>query len=118
MNINIKANHGLELTEAIKNYTEKKIFEASKNFEKDIHINIELEKISNHHVHGNVYKAEARVSGSVNFIVSELKNNLYAAIDGLKDKVENEMFSKHKKQRSIFKKIGQNFKDFLKNKIK
>ena len=116
MPIIIKTDHGLELTEALKNYTEKKISEASQKFGRNLQLMIDLEKVSSHHTHGEIYKAEARVSGDLNFMVSELKNNLYAAIDGLKDKLEYEISSQTKKQRSLFRNLAQNFKKFLKNK--
>ena len=114
MNLKIKANHGIEMTEALKNYASDKIGQVVSKFDQAIHVEIELEKTNSHHHHGTMYKAAARVSGNSHFKVESVRDDLYSAIDGLKDKVEYELASVKDKKQTLIKRVAQKVKSFLK----
>jgi putative sigma-54 modulation protein len=115
MNIKIKANHGVEMTEAIKNYSEEKIWDAVSKFADIIGVDLELGKTNSSHHKGEIYKASAKIIVRGNDIfVENSKNDLYAAIDGIKDKIENEMSSQKDKKKTIFKRMGHKMKNLLK----
>lgn len=93
MNINIKATH-IELTEAIKNYVEKKVLSLEKYIHDDpqnVHADVEVGKISHHHRSGDIFRAEIRLNfkGKEIYVVAE-KDDLYAAIDEMRDTTERE----------------------------
>ena len=117
MNIKIKAID-IELTESIKNHTEKKMLEALEKFkknEKNIFAEVELSKTNNHHTNGEMYKASAKVKGFSKYIfIEEVKDDLYASIDTLKTKlVETIAEYKHKKE-SMSYKFARKFKKLFK----
>ena len=119
MNIKIKAVD-IELTEAIENYADKKVKEALEKFIKEkqdtsILIEVELSKTNNHHSSGDMYKASARAQGfQKNIFAEEIKDDLYAAIDGLKDKLSELVLNTKTKRRSISHKLAIKFKNLLK----
>ena len=119
MNIKIKAVD-IELTEAIENYADKKVKEVLEKFIKEkqdtsILIEVELSKTNNHHSSGDMYKASARAQGfQKNIFAEEIKDNLYAAIDGLKDKLSELVLNTKTKKRSISHKLAVKFKNLLK----
>jgi len=115
MNIKIKANHGVEMTEAIKNYSEEKISEAVSKFTDIIGIDLELGKTSSSHHKGDIYRASAKIIiKGKDIFVENSKDDLYASIDGIKDKIENEMSSQKDKKKTMFKRMGHKMKNLLK----
>ena len=119
MNIKIKAVD-IELTEAIENYADKKIKEALEKFIKEnqknsILVELEVSKTNNHHSNGDMYKASAKAHGfQKNIFAEEIKDDLYAAIDGLKDKLSELVLNTKTKRRSISHKLAIKFKNLLK----
>jgi len=95
MNINIKAT-GIELTEAIRNYVDKKISSVDKYLDKkeSVVTQVEVGKNSRHHKGEDVFRAEVRMSGGGLdvYAVSEAED-LYAAIDLVEDEVARELVS-------------------------
>lgn len=101
MKIKILAT-GLELTAAIKKYAEDKIGSLAKLWSKEEaekNLDLELARTAKHRQHGEVFYAEAtgRVFGKA--VRAEAENeDLYAAIDELKDTLKKEITaSKDKK---------------------
>ena len=89
MNTNIKVT-GIELTPAISDYANKKIV----SIEKYLHNHdnalamVEIGKITQHHRHGDVFRAEIHITGAGNDLyVAVEKEDLYAAIDLMKDEI-------------------------------
>lgn len=119
MRIQIKAT-GIELTDAIRNYADKKLSALDKYFESgaDPLISIEVGKTTRHHKSGNIFRAEVRISGGVAdcYAVSE-KEDLYAAIDEVKDEVGKELTTSKKKSLSLLKKGGAKIKSLIKRLI-
>jgi putative sigma-54 modulation protein len=90
MKLNIKATN-LELTPRLKEYAQKKMDMLDKYFGKLKIINsrIEISKISNRHLKGEIYRAEANFSiGGDLLRVEKTEKDLFKAIDKVKDHLE------------------------------
>ena len=77
----------MELTSAIREYTEKKIETLEKVMKSSPEvINIEIGKTTNHHKQGDVYKAELNMAiGGYKFHTESEEEDLYAAIDAVRE---------------------------------
>ncbi|MDD3940004.1 MAG: ribosome-associated translation inhibitor RaiA [Candidatus Pacebacteria bacterium] len=119
MNIKIKGVE-IEITEALQNYAEKRISEALEKFinsfnEKNIFVEVELSKTNNRQLSGEIYKSSVRVIGFKKKIFAEsVKDDLYASIDGLKDKLEENISEMKDKKRTLSHKMALNFKRLFK----
>ncbi len=116
MNIAIKATN-LELTPAISDYVTEKMQSLEKLLGKDTDgalADVEIGRPSAHHRSGNVYRAEVNLSvGKVRLYVAAEKEDLYAAIDAMKDEIL-EAYRAHKdKKISNIKKGGSKIKRML-----
>mgnify|MGYP000988136825 CR=1 FL=1 len=99
MKINIKATN-IGLSDSVRDYAEKKIRSLEKflNSESEILANIEIGKSTKHHKSGDIFKAEVHLKsdGKEFYSVSE-KDDLYVAIDDVKEEISREINSKRKK---------------------
>ncbi|MDH3760363.1 MAG: ribosome-associated translation inhibitor RaiA [Gammaproteobacteria bacterium] len=86
------SGHHVEITESLRNYVNEKIEKLDRHFDQalDIHIVLTVEKLR--------HKAEAtlHVSGS-NLHADDVQADMYAAIDGLVDKLDRQG-KKHKEK--------------------
>lgn len=104
MKINIQTIE-MELTPAIRLYVDKKFSLLHKLIAKHedrdaVLAKVELGRTNRHHHSGELFKAEAHVKvGKNSFNASSTKEDLYAAIDEVKDELEREIISK--KDRTI-----------------
>lgn len=117
MNRNIKATN-IELSPAIHDYLNKKIVAFDKLIDKSdesVALNVILAKLTNHHQKGDIFKAEMNlhISGKV-FQASSEGQDLFAAIDLVKDDIVNELRSYKRKKIGLLKKSGSKIKNFLK----
>lgn len=114
MKINVKAT-GITLTDSISEYVEKKVDTLEKFFkEKDVLVNVEVGKSTKHHKSGDIFRAEIRVSSSGNdYYASVEKDDLYAAIDEVKDEILRELTSKRKKAIRLLRRGGAAIKHLL-----
>jgi putative sigma-54 modulation protein len=89
------SGHHVEITESMRNYVNEKIERLDRHFDKalDIHIVLTVEKLR--------HKAEAtlHVSGS-NLHADDVQEDMYAAIDGLIDKLDRQGKKHKEKQKS------------------
>lgn len=120
MKINIKATN-LELTPAIQDYAEKKIQSLEKFFRSNsntVFAAIELGITSHHHKSGDIFRAELNLSdtatGEHHYAEAE-KDDLYAAIDEMKDKAERECVSLKDKKLSLVKRGASRIKKMLRS---
>ena len=116
MNIQIKTTT-ISLTPSISEYIEKKMASASKFFENDstVRCDVELAKTSNHHNKGDIFKAEVHiVAKDKNIYASSEMEDLYAAIDAVKDEVLREIKNSNEKHRSLIRRGGAKIKELLK----
>ncbi len=120
MNQFIYTGTGVEITEAITTYVEKRLtsfFQKYAISENQIHI--EIGKSTNHHRSGEIFFAEARftVDGRQIFARSE-KEDVYQAIDHLDQEIYSQLEMAKGKKFALFKKGAQKIKEILKFGVK
>lgn len=87
---------GMELTEAIKDYVDKKIGSLDKFYDKILKADVKVGKESDHHLKGEVFICECKMDvPGVDLYASKNEKNLYKAIDKVRDYLEGEL-KKHK----------------------
>ena len=117
MKINIKATN-LELTEAIREYTEKKVSSLEKYFQEfadDAVAYVEVAKTTMHHKQGDFFKAEFSINfhGQKYFAVSE-KADLYASIDEVREQIDRQLTAKKDKGDTMFRRGARSIKKMMK----
>src|SRR3989344_7857334 len=116
MNIKIKTT-ALTLTPAISEYIEKRLSSIKKFFQNDTtsKCDIELAKTSRHHKQGEIFRAEVHIiAKGVNFYASAEKEDLYMAIDTVRDEVLREVKTSNEKRRSLARHGGAEIKNIIK----
>mgnify|MGYP001594462003 CR=1 FL=1 len=115
MKINIKAT-GIELTPAISDYAVKKVSSLERYITTNPNVVAEVEvgKITKHHKSGDIFRAEAHITGAGLdlYAVSE-ESDLYAAIDALKDEIAKEALHKKGRRETITRRGARIIKDTL-----
>lgn len=112
MKINTKAT-GISLTPSISEYVEKKVNMLEKFFRAtdEVLVNVEVGKSTRHHKSGDVFRAEIKVSAAgENYYAVVETEDLYAAIDEVKDEIVSELTSRRKRAMRLFKKGAQKLK--------
>ncbi|MDO8569514.1 MAG: ribosome-associated translation inhibitor RaiA [bacterium] len=118
MKINIKAT-GIELTQAISDYVYKRISSIEKYLDKKSSSNIiaqvEVGRSTRHHKTGNIFRAEVHITGvSVDlYAVSELED-LYAAIDAVKDEIVHNVVQLKGKRETLARRGAGMMKNIMK----
>ncbi len=116
MNINIKTTT-ISMTPAISEYVEKHL-DVVKRFTQDdptAKCDLELAKTTNHHKHGDIFKAEIHiVAKGQNIYASVEKEDLYMAIDVLKDEVLRQLTTSKDKKQSMLRRGGAKVKNIIK----
>lgn len=108
-----------EITLPLKEYVEKKLQHVEKYLNAkntQVVMYVELAKTTNHHKNGEIYCAEVhfRIGKRVVYVVSE-KGDMYEAIDGVEEKVIEEIKENNGKARALFKRGSQKIKELIKN---
>lgn len=102
MTINLRA-HGIELTPAIRQYTEEKMQSVEKYLESIRQMDVEVGRADGHQLKGNVYECRVtvQIGGEVMKIEREA-DDLYKAIDKVRDhlRVELSDWKKRMEERS------------------
>lgn len=114
MNIAIKSTN-LELTSAIKDYTEKRLSSVAKYVDGTVTAQVELAKTTNHHHKGEIFMAEINLTtalGKQYRAVSE-KTDLYEAIDDVRSDMVRELAQGKSKQQSLYRRGAQKIKNML-----
>ncbi|WP_018873125.1 ribosome hibernation-promoting factor, HPF/YfiA family [Thioalkalivibrio sp. ALJ16] len=94
MQINLTGHH-VDLTDALRDYVNEKFAKLERHFDKVIDVHVVLTHERNQTQHN---KAEANLQVSGNHIHAEASHeDMYAAIDGLIDKVDRQLI-KHKEK--------------------
>lgn len=117
MNITTKATN-IEFTDEIKDYLEKRLEHVHKFLHEDgdrqITIQVDLGKETNHHTHGEVFFANFRCDYSGEYYYAEAHNEtVEAAIDEAKEELVREITSKHEKERERERNEAAKAKDKL-----
>lgn len=116
MNINIKTT-ALSLTPAISEYVEKRLDSVEKFFQDDstAQFDIELAKTTSHHKKGDIFRAEVHIiAKGINTYASAEKEDLYSAIDAVRDEILREVKSSNERQRSLVRRGGAKIKNIIK----
>ena|SRR3989344_4246323 len=119
MKINIKATN-LELSPAITSYLDNKLSSLKKfkrflgQEEENWLCNTELGRQTAHHQHGEVYRAEVQLFFGKQHIYKEATaEDLYAAIDAVKDEVEAALAAHGNKRQTLIRRGGRVVKSIL-----
>ena len=116
MNTHIKTTN-ITLTEAISSYVEKRLEKISKLTVSDpsAKCDVELARTTTHHHKGEIFKAEIHITGAgLNLYSSIEKEDLYAAIDEVRDAVLRELKSSRQKDMSRIRRGGAAVKNMMK----
>lgn len=107
----------LTLTSAISDYIDKKITDIKKFIAKEDEsaaIHVEIEKTTAHHHAGGIFRAEINLHIAGKDLRAEAtKEDLYAALDEIKDEILRELSSHKTKKRTLIKKGGRLIKSRL-----
>ncbi len=117
LKLQIKATH-LPLTPEIEAYITEKVSAFEKlipESDSSAALSVEVGKTTLHHKSGNVFKAEfnLHVAGKTIYAVSE-KDNLYAALDEVKDEVIRALRSHKDREKTLLRRGGTKIKKMLK----
>lgn len=117
MHIIITGVH-MEMTNAIREYALEKMKSLEKfvsNDDSNVKLALELSKTTNHHTHGDVFQAEAQmpVRGKV-ITLRTTQDDLYKAIDVLKDMLSRELSSHKDKEISLVRRSAHKVKTMFK----
>jgi putative sigma-54 modulation protein len=117
MKINIKATN-IELTPAITDYVHRKISPIEKYLKKnspDIVAQVEVGKTTQHHKTGNVFRAEVHIIGDgLDVYAVAEKDDLYAAIDIVKDEIMYNMVQSKGKRQALARRGAEMIKYMIK----
>ncbi len=120
MQINLKGTN-IELTDAIKDYVLKKVTNLGKLLTRieegqgKVMVNFDVGKSTNHHKGGEVFHADCliKIDGK-EFYGSADKEDLYQAIDSVKDSLYNEINKNKDRSQTLFKRGAAKVKNMLK----
>ena len=116
MKLNIKTTN-TTITPAVSDYVTKRLDKISRLLDSDPSAicDVELAKISGHHNKGDIFKAEIHIVGvGKNVYASVEKDDLYAAIDGVRDDIIRELISGKTKRLSYVRRGGARVKAMIK----
>ena len=120
MQINFQGKN-MELTESIKNYVLKRVTNLGKLLRRieegggKIMVNFEVGKGSHHHKAGDIFHADCLINiDGKQFYGSADKEDLYQAIDDIKDSLYNEISKDKDRGRTLFKRGAASIKKMMK----
>lgn len=114
MNISIKASN-IELTPALKDYTEKRFGALTKYTGGDLTIAAEIGKTTDHHKNGDIFRAEVNITTALGkqYRSASEKADLYEAIDDVRDEVVRMLTSAKGKEEALWKRGARKIKDII-----
>jgi len=120
MQINLQGEN-MELTEAIKDYALKRVTNLGKllsSIEKgggEVMVNLEVGQSTKHHKSGVIFHSDCLVNINGKKFYSESDNeDLYAAIDAVKDSLFNEIEKNKNRKQTLFRRGAASVKKMLK----
>ena len=125
MNIQIKTKGGLTTTDAITEYVNKRCESLEKFTVNDptAFAVVELSRTTEHHKHGDIFRAEIHITGknisknggkNSDIFVSAEREDLYAAIDAVRDEAVRELSSAKAKRTTLVRRGGAKVKAMIK----
>ena len=110
--------NGIKVTEAIRSYTLEKMKSLEKlidHTDTSAKLTVELSKTSNHHTHGQVFQAEAHLHiRGKETALRTTQDDLYKAVDILKDMLTRELAQYKDKERSLVRRSAHKVKALFK----
>lgn len=105
----------INITESVEEYLYKKLSSIEKFINDDTKVEVELEKTSNHHKAGDIFRAEVNIliHGKMNR-VERSSANMYSSIDLMQEELFNILSNKKDKRITLFKKGAQKIKNIFK----
>lgn len=107
MNLKIRAKN-FDLSPVVEEYALKKISSLEKflDFKKEALCEIELGRTTRHHKSGDVFRAEINIAepGSAQVYVFAEEDDIYSAIDIVRDEAERSMVAKKSKRNTLYRK--------------
>ena len=120
MNINFQTKN-MESTEAIHDYVTKRVTDLGRLLsgieEKggDINVRFDVSKVTHHHKSGEVFSADCSIIiDGKNFYSSVTKEDLYEAIDAVKENLFNEISKNKDRKQTLFKRGALSVKKMMK----
>jgi ribosomal subunit interface protein len=116
MKINIKTT-GVTLTPDISDYVEKRLVSVDKFFINDpsTQCDIELARTTGHHNKGDIFRAEVHIiAKDKNIYASAEKEDLFIAIDNVRDEVLREIVTLKDKRQSVLRRSSAKIKNMIK----
>ncbi len=120
MKINLQSKN-MEITEAIRDYALKRITNLEKLLTKveasgaETVVEFDLSKNTNHHKSGSVFHADCRITISGDeFYGSTDKEDLYEAIDAVKESMFREISKNKERKQTLFHRGARSIKKMLK----
>jgi len=120
MQINLQGKN-LELTEKIKDYVSKRVTNLEKLLSRiedgqgEVRASFEVSRSTNHHKAGIVYHADCliKIDGK-EFYASSDKEDLYQAIDAVKDSLYQEINKNKDRKQTLYKRGASSVKKMMK----
>lgn len=120
MQINLQGKN-IELTDAIRDYVSKRVTNLEKLLSKieegqgKVMVNFEVGKSTNHHKLGEIFHADCliKINGK-EFYESADKEDLYQAIDAIKDSLYNEINKNKDRSQTLFTRGARSIKKMMK----
>jgi ribosomal subunit interface protein len=116
MNINVKGT-GISLTPSISDYADKRLASVAKILGGDPSFicDLELAKTSSHHNKGDIFRAEIHIVGKGKDLYAATEDqDLYTAIDGMRDEILRELKASKGKRLSFIRRGGTRVKEMMK----
>lgn len=120
MKINLQGKN-MEVTPAIHEYVMKRVTNLGKLLNKieeetgEILVNFTVAKTTNHHKTGEVFRADCSVeTNRGNYFSSVDEEDLYAAIDNVKENLFREISKKKEKKNALFYRGARKIKNIVK----
>ena len=116
MNINTKAT-SVSMSPAISDYLDKRLEKIATIVGDDtsVQCDVELARSSSRHQKGDVFRAEIHIVGAGrNVYASSEKQDLYAAIDEVRDEIIRKLTAGKAKRISLIRRSGSRVKDMVK----
>jgi len=116
MNTRIKATN-VTLSPVISDYVDKRLQTVTKLVSHDpsVMCDVELSRPSSHHQKGDVFRAEIHIVGrGIDAYAAAEREDLYAAIDEMKDEIMREIQAHRGKRQSLIRRSGARVKSMVK----
>ena len=116
MKLNLKGTN-ITLTPEITDYLDKRLQSVRKFLPEEgkaFMADVELGRTTNHHQTGEIFRAEINIyMGNKSFRAVAEREDLYAAIDHMKDEITRELGSHKEKRLSLVRRSGQKIKNMI-----